>query len=142
MNVQPMEWIMKNKVDESSRTDRTRRSDGHESPPTEVSRRQALARLGLGASFAYAAPALLTLSAAEARGKKKGGKKGASAASGPSEVKKTGEETVETAKSESPPPPSVPEAETAKAAPEVKDLEAVEMPQACGGEGQPPCQSQ
>ena len=132
---------MKNKVDESSGTERTRGSDGHESPPTEVSRRQALARLGIGASFAYAAPALLTLSPAEARGKK-GGKKGGSPTSVPSEAKKTGEETVETAKSESPSPPSVPEAETEKAAPEVKDLEAVEMPQACGGEGQPPCQSQ
>ena len=141
MNVQPMEWIMKNKVDESSRTDRTRGSDGHDSPPTEVSRRQALARLGIGASFAYAAPALLTLSAAEARGKK-GGKKGASSASGPSEVKKRGKETKKTAKSESPSPLSAPKAETEMAAPEVKDLEAVEMPEACGGEGQPPCQSQ
>ncbi len=129
---------MKSKVDESSRTERTRGSDGHDSPPTGVSRRQALARLGIGASFAYAAPALLTLSAAEARGKKgrkKGGKKGASPASEPAKVKKKGKKTVETAKSESPSPPAEP-------APEVKDLEAVEMPQACGGEGQPPCQSQ
>ena len=131
---------MKTNVDENSRTERTRGSDGHESPPTEVSRRQALARLGIGASFAYAAPALLTLSPAEAG--KKGSKKGASPASGPSEVKKKGEKTMETAKSVSPSPPSVPKAETEMAAPEVKDLEAVEMPQACGGEGQPPCQSQ
>lgn len=59
---------------------------------TELSRRQVLARLGLAASVAYVAPALLTLSEAKASGASGGGggtggdsaDAGGSSASGPS----------------------------------------------------------
>ena len=45
-----------------------RDDDQEETPSAGVSRRQALAKLGIGVSVAYAAPALLTLSRAVAHG--------------------------------------------------------------------------
>ena len=133
---------MSDRYEQSQATDNARGTDGRESPRIEVSRRQALARLGLGVTFAYAAPALMNLNPAAAHHKKKkneDGGSGASCASGGSEPKDEkqamkGEDATE---SGIPSAPSAP-----KDTIDAIEAEAVPDAQACGGEGQPPCQSQ
>jgi hypothetical protein len=105
------------KFEENSLPGKGQGVDGREPPvvpKSRVNRRQALARLGLGVSVAYAAPALMTLSLAANHGgdEELGDAKPTSGASGPG-------------KASGPSAPSAPG-------------EAIEEP--CGGDGQPACQ--
>ncbi len=97
-----------------------------ESSESGISRRRALARLGLGDSFAYAAPTLITLSLAANHGGDDflGDAKPTSGASGPG-------------KASGPSGPSGP-----SDGPGAIESEAMPDSEACGGAGQPPCQSQ
>ncbi len=126
---------MSDRNEQSLATDSARGADGRESPGSEINRRQALARLGLGVTFAYAAPALMSLNpaAAGAKKKKKGGSSGASGPKGEKQAMDGGDATT----SRTPSAPSAPK-DTAGAV----EAEAMGQPEACGGEGQPPCQSQ
>ena len=128
---------MSDRNEQSLATDSAHGADGRESPGSEISRRQALARLGLGVTFAYAAPALMNLNPAVAgkKKKKKGGGSGGSGGPAPKDEKQAmdgGDATT----SGTPSAPSAP-MDAADA------IEAEAMPaEACGREGQPPCQSQ
>ncbi len=125
---------MSDRNEQSLATDRARGADRRDSPGTEISRRQALARLGLGVTFAYAAPVLMSLNpAAAGKKKKKGGSSGASGPKGEKQAMDGGDAT----KSGTPSAPSAP-TDTAGAV----EAETMAQPEACGGEGQPPCQSQ
>jgi hypothetical protein len=66
---------------ESAMTEQTKREKAAREAPS-IDRRQALARLGLGITVAYAAPVLLTLSEAAAKGGSGGGSGGGGGGSG------------------------------------------------------------
>ncbi|MEX1206596.1 MAG: hypothetical protein WEB85_15230 [Dongiaceae bacterium] len=81
---------------------------GRRGAPAGVNRRQALARLGLGASIVYAAPLLLSLGEARASGASGGGGGGGEGGGGGSSDGGDGDGAGSGAESSSPSAPSAP----------------------------------